>query len=59
MPFYNYKCHNCDNEIEVFKSIKESEDSVICEKCGKEMKIQIESVPIFFKGQGFSKKRIN
>jgi len=59
MPFYNYKCNNCDNEIEEFKTIKESEEAVKCNICNTEMKIQIGNVPVFFRGQGFSKKRIN
>lgn len=37
MPLYVYFCTNCDNEIEVLKSLKDLDREEHCEQCGEPM----------------------
>ena len=59
MPFYKYKCTNCDYEFELFQSIKsrpKKKTTKPCEKCGKSAPIErlISNIgAIIFKGSGF------
>lgn len=58
MPFYDFKCDNCEKTIELFHSMKEEPDQskLKCTKClkGKLIK-QISPVSIAFKGLGWNR----
>lgn len=34
MPVYEYKCHKCDRNFEVSRSMTETEGNVKCPSCG-------------------------
>ena len=34
MPIYEYRCRNCGNEFELLRRLSESDDDIVCEKCG-------------------------
>ena len=60
MPLYDYKNIGCSETgcpefIELFHGFNEKIETTICEKCGKETKIQkiFSSTPVHFKGTGF------
>lgn len=54
MPLYEYKCTECGNEFELFKSFKESDDDEVCPKCGKIAKREIvDCGAVIYKGSGF------
>ena len=55
MPTYEYKCEPCGNLVERQKSFSEFDSVENCEKCGLEMKKQIGTFGIQFKGPGFYK----
>jgi putative FmdB family regulatory protein len=52
MPTYGYECLSCDNQFEVFQSIK-NDALTICETCGGTLRKRIYPVGISFKGSGF------
>ncbi len=52
MPTYGYECLSCDNEFEVFQSIKDA-PLTSCETCGGTLRKRIYPVGIAFKGPGF------
>ena len=52
MPTYGYECLSCDNQFEIFQSIKD-DALTICEKCGGKLRKRIYPVGISFKGSGF------
>lgn len=54
MPTYDYKCNNCNHELEIFHSI--SEDArTLCPKCDTHglSRLISRNVAISFKGTGF------
>ena len=52
MPTYGYECLSCDNQFEVFQSIKD-DALTVCETCGGTLRKRIYPVGISFKGSGF------
>ena len=52
MPTYGYQCLACDNQFEVFQSIKD-DPLKVCESCGGELRKRVYPVGIAFKGSGF------
>jgi putative FmdB family regulatory protein len=34
MPIYEYRCQECDERFEAFRSISASDDEVACPRCG-------------------------
>lgn len=52
MPTYGYECLSCDNQFEVFQSIKD-DPLTTCETCGGALRKRIYPVGISFKGSGF------
>lgn len=52
MPTYEYRCHECEHQFEVFQ--KMSDDPVSdCEVCGGPVRRMLFPVAIHFKGSGF------
>lgn len=52
MPTYEYRCHECEHQFEVFQ--KMSDDPVSeCEECGGAVRRMLFPVAIHFKGSGF------
>ncbi|MHB9150407.1 MAG: FmdB family zinc ribbon protein [Thermoleophilia bacterium] len=52
MPTYEYRCHECEHQFEVFQ--KMSDDPVSdCEVCGGAVRRVLFPVAIHFKGSGF------
>lgn len=54
MPLYEYKCTQCEEQIEIIQKISDPPYSH-CPKCGGEMRKLISSPAIQFKGTGFYK----
>ena len=52
MPTYGYQCLSCDNQFEVFQSIKD-DPLTTCEACGGSLRKRVYPVGIAFKGSGF------
>ena len=52
MPTYGYECLSCDNQFEIFQSIKD-DPLKVCEACGGVLRKRIYPVGIAFKGSGF------
>jgi len=52
MPTYGYECVSCDNQFEIFQSIKD-DALTTCETCGGALRKRIYPVGISFKGSGF------
>jgi len=52
MPTYGYQCLSCDNQFEVFQSIKD-DALTVCEECGGALRKRVYPVGIAFKGSGF------
>ena len=52
MPTYGYECLSCDNQFEIFQSIKD-DALTTCETCGGALRKRIYPVGISFKGSGF------
>ena len=52
MPTYGYECVSCDNQFEIFQSIKD-DALTTCETCGGKLRKRIYPVGISFKGSGF------
>lgn len=52
MPTYGYECLSCDNQFEIFQSIKD-DALTTCETCGGKLRKRIYPVGIAFKGSGF------
>ena len=52
MPTYGYECLSCDNQFEIFQSIKD-DPLKVCESCGGVLRKRIYPVGISFKGSGF------
>jgi putative FmdB family regulatory protein len=53
MPTYEYKCVDCDINVEIPKSFTQADTPELCEKCGEAMVKQYSSFGIQFKGSGF------
>jgi putative FmdB family regulatory protein len=52
LPTYEYRCHDCEHQFEVFQ--KMSDDPVSeCEACGGSVRRILFPVAIHFKGSGF------
>jgi putative FmdB family regulatory protein len=51
MPFYDYKCCDCDHVFEAMHGMDETVDA--CELCGGRVKKVFHPVGIIFKGPGF------
>ena len=54
MPLYEYKCSTCGERVEIIQRVSDPPYDH-CPKCGGEMKKQISSPAIQFKGSGFYK----
>ena len=52
MPTYGYECLSCDNQFEIFQSIKD-DALTTCGECGGTLRKKIYPVGISFKGSGF------
>ena len=52
MPTYGYECLSCDNQFEIFQSIKD-DALTTCNECGGTLRKRIYPVGISFKGSGF------
>jgi len=52
MPTYGYECLSCDNQFEIFQSIKD-DALTLCDSCGGSLRKRIYPVGIAFKGSGF------
>ena len=52
MPTYGYECLSCDNQFEIFQSIKD-DALTTCDECGGTLRKRIYPVGISFKGSGF------
>lgn len=52
MPTYGYECLACQNQFEVFQSIKDA-PMTTCESCGGTLRKRVYPVGIAFKGSGF------
>ncbi len=52
MPTYGYECLSCQNQFEVFQSIKD-DPLTTCESCGGSLRKRVYPVGIAFKGSGF------
>ena len=52
MPTYGYECLSCDNQFEIFQSIKD-DSLTTCAECGGSLRKRIYPVGISFKGSGF------
>ena len=52
MPTYGYECLSCDNQFEIFQSIKD-DALTTCTVCGGTLRKRIYPVGIAFKGSGF------
>ena len=52
MPTYGYECLSCDNQFEIFQSIKD-DALTACAECGGTLRKRIYPVGISFKGSGF------
>ncbi len=53
MPFYEYKCGNCENNFEIQQNIND-EPLKTCTKCERqELKRVFHTSAIIFKGSGF------
>ena len=52
MPTYGYECLSCDNQFEIFQSIKD-DALTTCGECGGMLRKKIYPVGISFKGSGF------
>ena len=52
MPTYGYECLSCDNQFEIFQSIKD-DALTTCTECGGTLRKRIYPVGISFKGSGF------
>ena len=52
MPTYGYECLSCDNQFEIFQSIKD-DALTTCTVCGGTLRKRIYPVGISFKGSGF------
>jgi putative FmdB family regulatory protein len=53
MPVYEYNCVDCNINIEIPKSISQSDTVELCEKCGGAMNKVFGTFGIQFKGSGF------
>lgn len=45
MPNYTYKCKDCDKEMEIFLSIKDSENEVKCNLCNSDNMLRLFKPP--------------
>ena len=52
MPTYGYECLSCDNQFEIFQSIKD-DALTTCDSCGGALRKRVYPVGIAFKGSGF------
>ena len=53
MPIYDYKCSNCEHQIEVIQKISD-DPKTTCPKCNKESLSKLISAPSFrLKGSGW------
>ena len=53
MPIYDYKCSDCEHEIEIIQKFSD-EPKTLCPKCNKESLLKIVSAPSFrLKGGGW------
>jgi putative FmdB family regulatory protein len=55
MPLYDYRCTECDREIEVMHGIHDSGPQT-CEICGGAMRKALSTPAIHFRGSGWAKK---
>lgn len=54
MPTYDYRCRDCDHEMEVQQSFSD-EPLTVCPQCGGNLRKVFSAVGITFKGSGFYK----
>ena len=54
MPLYEYKCEKCGKRVEILQRVSDK-PYTHCPNCGGDMKKQISSPAIQFKGSGFYK----
>tara|TARA_B100000700_G_scaffold85912_1_gene96560 strand:- start:244 stop:534 length:291 start_codon:yes stop_codon:yes gene_type:complete len=53
MPIYDYKCSNCEHQIEVIQKIQD-EPMIVCPECSKRSLKKLVSAPSFrLKGSGW------
>ena len=54
MPTYEYKCADCETDLEVVQSIHDN-SLTECPECGGSLRKQFGNVGVVFKGSGFYK----
>jgi putative FmdB family regulatory protein len=52
MPIYEYQCHKCKTQTEVFQKVSDK-PLIKCEKCGGRLEKLISAPAIQFKGSGW------
>jgi len=57
MPFYDYRCKECDKVVTEQKKMTERNDEPNCPLCKKRMSKVISSIPSHYKGDGFTGAR--
>ena len=55
MPYYDYVCAECGNEIEVMHSVH-ADGPTVCPKCGGSLKKTFAAPAVHFKGSGWARK---
>lgn len=50
MPFYEYKCKNCNNRFDICTTMEKRNIIQTCPKCNKRESIRVISVPMFDTG---------
>lgn len=53
MPIYEYECKLCDLTITITRSIKDTENTVICVECGGSLQRKYGWGATTFNGEGF------
>ncbi len=48
MPFYEYRCTDCQNQFELMRSITQRDMSAECPDCGSEQSSRTITVPMAF-----------
>lgn len=57
MPIYEYKCENCNQDVEIFhKTLKV--ENILCPQCGSDKLEKQWSVPGFLKNSGASSEEM-
>lgn len=58
MPFYDYRCNDCNIIVEIYRSIKD-DSNVLCEICSEKMVRMFSDTTFQLKGGGWAKDSYN